>query len=155
MVTKINGDIFVIDEVLLSINTIRLVGSGGVRLEVDCDEFYEKFSSGEYVLNDEVEVAEFNGESDAEKEEAKFRVELLDLYNKLLEKCLRKPEIESAISRFCFKKGHKPVRLRTVHEYYKKYADGNYAALVPNYRGRGVAAGLQRKIMWNLLKRKR
>lgn len=61
MVTKINGDIFVIDEVLLSINTIRLVGSGGVRLEVDCDEFYEKFSSGEYVLNDEVEVSEFNG----------------------------------------------------------------------------------------------
>ena len=41
MVTKINGDLFVIDEILLSINTVRLVGSGGARLEIDCDEFYE------------------------------------------------------------------------------------------------------------------
>lgn len=105
MVTKINGDIFVIDEVLLSINTIRLVGSGGVRLEVDCDEFYEKFSSGEYVLNDEVEVSEFNGGSDAEKEEAKFRVGLVDLYSDHLDRCSKKAVIVSAIARFCFKQG--------------------------------------------------
>lgn len=137
MVTKINGDIFVIDEVLLSINIIRLVGSGGVRLEVDCDEFYEKFSSGEYVLNDEIEVYESNRESDAEKEEALFRVRLVDLYSDHLDRCSKKAVIVSDIARFCFKQGHKPVRLRTVREYYKKYAGGNYAALVPNYRARG------------------
>lgn len=154
MVTKINGDLFVIDEVLLSINTVRLVGGGGARLEVDCDEFYGKFSSGEYVLNYEVEATKFSGESGAEKQEAQFRVELVDLYKDHLQKCSKKSDIESAISKFCFKRGHKPVRLRTVREYYKKYADGNYAALVPNYSGRGGCGWSSKKEYVDFAKQK-
>lgn len=154
MVTKINGDLFVIDEILLSINTVRLVGSGGARLEIDCDEFYEKFSSGEFVLNKEFEVAKYSVDSDAAREETQFRMELVDLYKDHLEKCSKKTDVERAISIFCFKRGHKPVRLRTVREYYKKYADGNYAALVPNYGGRGGCGWSSKKEYVEFVKQK-
>jgi len=154
MVVKINGDLFVIDEVLLSINTVRMVGSGGVRIEIDCDEFYERFSSGEYVLNDEIEITKFSGESDAEKQEAQFRLEVVNLYIEQLQKCSKKPDIERAISKFCFKRGHKPVRVRTVREYLKKYADGNYAALVPNYRARGGCGWSSKKEFVDFAKEK-
>jgi len=154
MVTKINGDMFVIDEVLLSINTIRLVGVGGVRLEVDCDEFYEKFSSGEYVLNDEVEVVEFTGESDAEKEETQFRIGLVELYLDQVDKGLKKAEIEKIISRHCFKHGHRSVRIRTVREYYKKFVSGNYAALVPNFSKRGGNGWSDKKDYIDFVKQK-
>ncbi|USR39873.1 Mu transposase C-terminal domain-containing protein [Ectopseudomonas hydrolytica] len=154
MVTKINGDLFVIDEILLSINTVRLVGSGGARLEIDCDKFYEKFSSGEFVLNKEFEVAKYSVDSDAAREETQFRMELVDLYKDHLEKCSKKTDVERDISIFCFKRGHKPVRLRTVREYYKKYADGNYAALVPNYGGRGGCGWSSKKEYVEFVKQK-
>lgn len=154
MVVKINGDFFVIDEVLLSINTVRLLGSGGVRIEIDCEEFYEKFSTGEFTLKDEVEAASFSGESEAQKKEAQFRIGLIELYVDQLAKCAKKAEIERCISRYCFKHGHRPVRLRTVREYYKKYASGNYAALVPNFSGRGGSGWSAKKDYVEFVKEK-
>ncbi|WAG79132.1 Mu transposase C-terminal domain-containing protein [Metapseudomonas furukawaii] len=137
MAIRINGEVFQIEEILLSINVIRLIGRGAARVDIDCDEFYQKFSEGEYVEEAEAEVQALSWESEAEKKEAEFREGLVKTYRDHLEKLSKKEEIESAIRKFCFLRGHKPVRLRTVREYHRKYAGGNFLALVPNFRARG------------------
>ncbi|MDZ7889382.1 MAG: Mu transposase C-terminal domain-containing protein [Pseudomonas sp.] len=133
----INGESFCIDEILLSIGTIRLVGKGGVRLEITSDDFYNKCASGEIQTEQDLVSNEIRKPTTAEETEANFREEIVVKYRKMLEGFEKKSHIEAELKKFCYLKGHKNVRLRTVREYSKAYGKNNFNALIPNYVGRG------------------
>ena len=141
---EISGQTFLIKSMQANFRDIVLRGKGGVEQVLSFLEFYNGFSTGDIRIQGYSPEPIRKTWKPSEYAEAIFRKEIVKLLDKSEYKAASESEKEELLAALGEEHSKKIPSQKTIRKYQKKFSDGGFEKLIPNYSARG-GAGWEKK----------